>query len=71
MADSKNGVFYDSQNNKVVNSEPEEGIQIVAPGQEITPALQEDIDRYQDLADGVVREPEPVTTATVSRSAKK
>lgn len=69
MADtSKNGVFFDTKNNKVVQSQPEEGVQIVAPGQEITPDRQADIDRYTDVQNGVVNEPETVTTKSVSKS---
>lgn len=66
MAESKNGVYYDIKANEVVESPPEEGVQIVAPGAEITLALQEDIDRYKDAASGKVSEPDTVTTKTVT-----
>lgn len=57
MADetSKAGVFFDTKSNKVVNSMPEEGVQIVAPGGEITVEVQKDIDRYKDIENGVER----------------
>lgn len=67
---SQNGVFYDTKNNKVVESQPEEGVQILAPGGEVTKAVEDDIQRYKDLEQGVVREPETVTTASVGRKPK-
>lgn len=68
MAESKNGVFFDTKANKVVESEPEEGVQIVAPGAEITADLQADIDRYKDAAAGK-SEPQTVTTDSVKKKA--
>lgn len=62
------GVWFDTKNGKVVKKQPEEGIQLVAPGNEITPDVQEDIDRYTDVENGVVREPETITTARVKKS---
>lgn len=65
MADenlSESGVFFDTKNNKVVESPPEEGVQIVAPGGELTQAVKDDIARYRDIENGVVSEPETVTT---------
>lgn len=59
MADSKNGVFYDTKAGKVVESQPEEGIQLVAPGAEITPDAQARIDAYKS---GDNAAPETVTT---------
>jgi hypothetical protein len=73
MADdnlSKTGVFFDTKNQKVVDSQPEEGVQIVAPGGELTKAVEDDIARWRDVENGVVREPQTVTTQTVKRSAK-
>jgi hypothetical protein len=67
---SKDGVFFDTKNQKVVQSPPEEGVQLVAPGGEVTPDAQADIDRYTDIENGVVREPETVTTASVRGKAK-
>lgn len=64
---SKNGVFFDTKAGKVVKTQPEEGIQIVAPGGEITPAVQEDIDRYTDIENGVESTPEPVTTEVAKK----
>lgn len=68
MADenlSKNGVYFDTKNSKVVESPPEEGVQLVAPGGEITPAVQDDIDRYRDIENGVERPVETVRTRRV------
>jgi hypothetical protein len=64
-------VFFDTKNQKVVESQPEEGIQLVAPGAELTKAVEDDIARWRDVENGVVREPEAVTTATVKRTEKK
>ncbi len=41
---SKSGVWVDTRTNKVVHSQPEEGRQLVVPGGEITPAVQQVID---------------------------
>lgn len=74
MSDSPNisagGVFFDTKNQKVVQSPPEEGVQLVAPGGEITPEAQADIDRYTDIENGVVREPETITTDSVRGKGK-
>lgn len=64
---SKSGVFFDTQNNKVVNSQPVEGVQIVAPGGEITPTVQADIDRYTDVENGVESAPATVTTRDMKK----
>jgi len=75
MADSKNGVWFDTKAGKVVNSEPEEGVQLVAPGQEVTAAAQATIDRYKADADGTgtverAVSTESVETATTPRKAR-
>ena len=55
MADSNKGVWFDTQANKVVHSEPVEGIQLAAPGTEITPSVQASIDAYAGTGEvGVV-----------------
>lgn len=59
---SETGVFFDSKNQKVVESPPEEGVQLVAPGGEITSAIESDIERYRDIENGIVRPVETVTT---------
>lgn len=53
MADtvSKNGVWIDSKTNKVVQSRPEEGVQLVAPGDTITPEVQQLIDNAKASLD--------------------
>lgn len=67
---SETGVFFDTKNQKVVESQPEEGVQIVAPGGELTKAVNDDIARWRDVENGVVSEPETVTTKRVSRAPK-
>lgn len=67
---SKSGVFFDTKNQKVVNSPPEEGIQLVAPGGEITDDVQADIDRWTKVEKGEVDEPQTITTKAVSASKK-
>ena len=46
MAASK-GVWLDSKTGKVVESQPEEGVQLVAPGVEATPDEQARVDAYK------------------------
>jgi hypothetical protein len=72
MADeniSKSGVFFDTKNQKVVDSPPEEGVQIVAPGSVVTPDAQADIDRWRAVETGETSEPETVTTQSVKKRA--
>ncbi len=70
MADTKSGVWFDSKSRKVVKSQPEEGIQLAAPGAEITPDVQASIDQYEGI-DEQATAPAVVETATVKSSAKK
>lgn len=63
MADVKisaTGVFFDTKAQKVVESQPEEGVQIVAPGGEVTADAQASIDRWNEVAVGTAPAPEPV-----------
>jgi hypothetical protein len=74
MADNiaKNGVYVDTQTGKVVRKEPEQGIQLVAPGGEITDAVQAAIDRYED--DTVVATataPDDTEKTVTTKSRKK
>lgn len=63
---SESGVFFDSVANRVVDAPPVEGVQIVAPGAEVTPAVQVVIDRYQEgAAVEVAVDQTDVETATV------
>lgn len=65
MAESK-GTWYDTKAGKVVTSQPEEGIQLVAPGVEATPDEQARVDSYKGGgADGTVDQ--TVTTKTASK----
>lgn len=46
MASSK-GVWFDTKAGKVVESQPEEGVQLVAPGVDATPDEQARVDAYK------------------------
>lgn len=63
---SKSGVYFDTQNQKVVESQPEEGIQILAPGDEITEAAKADVARWREVEAGA---PQPVAE-TVTAAAE-
>lgn len=62
------GVWFDLKSQQVVDSPPEEGVQIVAPGAEETPALLAEVQRYRDMADGVSRV-DTITTTGMSGAA--
>jgi hypothetical protein len=47
---SESGVWFDSKAGKVVNSAPEEGVQLVPPGGELTAAVKAAIDRHESIA---------------------
>jgi hypothetical protein len=67
MADiCESGVFFDTKNQKVVDSKPEEGIQIVAPGDEMTADREADIQRWRDVEIGT---PAPVAEAVTTEAA--
>jgi hypothetical protein len=63
---SATGVFFDTKNQKVVDSAPEEGVQILAPGGEVTPDVQADIDRWREVESGA---PAPVAEAVTTETA--
>ena len=65
MADdvSKTGVFIDTKTGEVVESQPEEGIQLVPPGGTIDPAAAQAIEAAKKAASGE-SEPKTVTTTT-------
>jgi hypothetical protein len=45
MAEAKNtGTWIDNKTGKVVTSQPEEGVQLIAPGVEVTPDDQRAVD---------------------------
>ena len=54
MADdvSKTGVFIDLKTDKVVERQPEEGIQLVAPGGQVTPAAAKRIENERAARSG-------------------
>jgi hypothetical protein len=60
VAGSK-GVWFDTKAGKVVESQPEEGVQLVAPGVEATAAEQAAVDSYKSGGNTV----ETVTTKAV------
>lgn len=59
MADdvSKNGVYIDSKTGKVVEKQPEEGVQLVPPGGTIDTATQGLIDAAKAASAGAGKEP--------------
>lgn len=73
MADevSKTGVFIDAKTGKVVDSQPEEGYQLVAPGGVIDANAQAQIEAAKTAASGETAEPKTVTTADVSDKPKR
>lgn len=62
---SNTGVFFDSVENKVVESPPERGVQIVAPGGELTDSAKADIERWRQVESGEAAPVETVTTETM------
>jgi hypothetical protein len=70
MADkdtAKNGVYFDTKTNKVVEKQPEEGIQLVAPGGEVTGHVKARIDQFKAIEAG---EPGAAPTATMTVEPK-
>jgi hypothetical protein len=80
MADevSKSGVFIDTKTGKVTESQPEEGIQLVAPGSPVTPDAQRAIDNAKaaagagatDVVDLSAKDAEQGSTAPASVPAE-
>lgn len=78
---SKTGVWIDSRTGKIVESEPEEGVQLAAPGQVVDPttaaqieALRKPAPISEEPVDLSVPEPKPakaVTTATTEAAPVK
>ena len=64
MAESK-GVWYDTKASKVVESQPEEGVQLVAPGVEPT---QDELNRVEVYKGGGNTDDDQTVT---TKSAKK
>lgn len=58
------GVWFDTKAEKVVKSQPEEGILLVAPGAEPTPDEQRRVDVYSGKVDDA---DETVTTKTADK----
>lgn len=50
MTATSKGVWLDTASGKVVETEPTEGVQLAAPGTEITPAVQAAIDAAREAA---------------------
>lgn len=70
MATADKGIYVDTKSGKVVRSQPEEGVQLVAPGEEIPAdgpvAALIDAGSYEKAADVSA-----VETATVTTTPKK
>ena len=62
MAESK-GMWLDTKTNKIVTSQPEEGVQLLAPGREATPAELAHIEGVKASLKDEPDEPKAVTTA--------
>lgn len=59
------GVWWDLKTEKVVESAPEEGIQLIAPGSVVTPAHRAAVDRYREIErPSSDDDAQPVETAT-------
>lgn len=68
MAEANPGAWVDSKTGQVVGKEPEEGIQLLAPGIEPTDAQRAYVDSVRALAAG---EGEPVGTVTTKTTTSK
>lgn len=60
---SEHGIFFDTKAGKVVESPPQEGVQIVAPGGEVTDFVKAEVGRWKVVESGV---PQPVETVGVA-----
>lgn len=67
MAESK-GVWLDTKTNKVVASQPEEGVQLVAPGVEPTDSDLARVDAVKAALAGEVEAAKTVSTVSVKPS---
>lgn len=65
---SKTGVFIDTKTGKVVESQPEEGVQLVRPGGTIRNDAAAQIEAAKAAASGKTAEPKTVTTSTATKS---
>lgn len=70
MADevSKNGVFIDTKTGKIVEKQPEEGIQIVPPGGTIDAVAQAQIDAVNNADSGAAQQ-QPVDLSATGPAA--
>lgn len=64
------GVYFDSASGRIVDSPPVEGVQLAAPGVELTPAVQALIDRFAESEPAAVDVPAPVKSAAKKAAAK-
>lgn len=65
---SETGVFVDSKTGQIVHSQPEEGVQLVPPGSEITPAMKDAIKAAELVAAGGGEVANAVTTSDVEHT---
>lgn len=72
MADevSKSGVFIDTKTGKVVEKQPEEGVQLVPPGGTIDSATAQQIQWAKDAAAGAGKQPEVVDLSVTDDDSK-
>lgn len=68
---SKSGVFIDTQSGKVVEQQPEEGIQLVPPGGVVTPDAEAQIKRAKAIAAGEGGPAEKQAPAPANKAAAK
>lgn len=64
---SKTGVWIDTRTGKTVSKQPEEGIQLVAPGGEIDARTQAALDAAKAVEDTRAAEPSENTAKKASR----
>jgi hypothetical protein len=67
MASSNSGTWYDTKAGKVVTSQPEEGVQLVAPGVEPTADEKSRVEAYKSGANADTTVDATVTTKTGSK----
>lgn len=63
MADSK-GKWFDTKTERIVTSQPEEGVQLVAPGVDEGPATKVVVEQYEAIVNGDDSSDKTITTKT-------
>ncbi len=73
MEISDTGIYFDNESKQIVNEPPVHGVQIVAPGGEVTANAQRDVDAYRaqfPTVEQSVTDPEPEVDAVKAPAAK-